>query len=117
MTDLCVALRSDYPGVLRISASDNIYISCETLQADHCFTVRPLAILCNAGEHVSQVHAAFESKRLAGDWLAVSLREACDTVSCVLAEELAHACRDDSGDDVPMVCLTGQRGGGGLAGT
>ena len=91
MTDLYVAPRSDYPGVLRISASDNIYISCEALQADHCFTVRPLAIFCNAGEYVSLVHAAFESKRLAGDWFVVSPREACDTVSRVLADEVARA--------------------------
>ena len=92
MTDLYLAVRSDCPGVLRISASDNAYMSCAALQAGHCFTVRPLAIFCGAGECVSLVHAAFESKRLAGDWFVVSLPEACDTVSRVLAEELVHAC-------------------------
>ena len=108
MTDLYLAVRSDCPGVLRISASDNACISCAALQAGRCFTVRPLAIFCDAGECVSLVHAELESRRLAGDWFAVSLREACDTVSRVLAEELAHASRDDSGDDVPMVCHTGK---------
>ena len=112
MTVLYLAVRSDCPGVLRISASDNTYISCAALQADHCFTVRPVAIFCYVGEYVSLVHAALESKRLAHDWFAVSLREACGTVSRVLAEELVRASRDDSGDD-PMICQPGQRGGGG----
>jgi hypothetical protein len=107
MTDLYVALRGDCPGVLRISASDNAYISCEALQTDHCFTVRPVAIFCYVGENVSLVHEALESKRLANDWFEVSLREACDTVSRVLAE-LVHASRDDSADDVPLVCHTGK---------
>ena len=112
MADLYVAGRSDRPGVLKVAASDNAYCSCSALQAGHCFTVRPLAIFCDAGECVSLVHAELESKRLAGDWFAVSLREACDTVSRVLAEELAHAFGDDSGDD-PVICQPGQRGGGG----
>ena len=90
MTDLYVAVRSDCPGVLRISASDNTYISCAALQADRCFTVRPVAIFCYVGEYVSLVHAELESRRLAGDWFAVSLREACDTVTRVLADELAR---------------------------
>jgi hypothetical protein len=108
MADLYVAGRSDRPGVLKVAASDNGFCSCAALQAGHCFTVRPLAIFCDAGECVSLVHAELESRRLAGDWFAVSLREVCDTVSRVLAEELAHASRDDSGDDVPMVCHTGK---------
>ena len=91
MTDLYLAVRSDCPGTLRISASDNTYISCEALQAGHCFTVRPVAIFCYVGEYVSLVHAALESMRLANDWFAVSLREACDTVSRVLADEVARA--------------------------
>ena len=90
MTDLYLAVRSDRPGIIKIAASDNAYCSCGALQADHCFTVPPLAIFCGAGEYVSLVHAALESKRLAGDWFAVSLREACDTVSRVLADELAR---------------------------
>ena len=90
MADLYVALRSDRPGVLKISASDNAHISCEALQAGHCFTVRPVAIFCYVGENVSLVHEALESKWLADDWFEVSLREACDTVSRVLAEELVH---------------------------
>ena len=108
MADLYVALRSDRPGVLKISASDNAYISCEALQTDHCDTVRPVAIFCYVGENVSLVHEALESKRLAGDWFVVSLREACDTVSRVLAEELVHASRNDSGDDVPLLCHAGE---------
>ena len=112
MSDSYVAVRRDCPDVLRISASENTYCSGAALQAGHCFTVRPLAIFCDAGECVSLVHAELESRRLAGDWFAVSLREACDTVSRVLAEELAHAFGDDSGDD-PMICQPGQRGGGG----
>ena len=91
MADLYLAVRSDCPGVLRISASDNTYCSCAALQAGHCFTVRPLAIFCDAGECASLVHAELESKRLANDWFAVSLREACDTVSRVLADEVARA--------------------------
>jgi len=91
MTDLYLAVRSDCPGVLRISASDNAYLSCEALQTGHCFTVRPVAIFCYVGEYVSLVHAALESKRLANDWFAVSLREACDTVSRALADEVARA--------------------------
>ena len=91
MTDLYSATKSDRPGVLRISASDNAYMSCAALQAGHCFTVRPLVIFCDAGECVSLVHAELESRRLAGDWFAVSLREACDTVSRVLADEVARA--------------------------
>ena len=87
MTDLYVAVRSDCPGALRISASDNAYLSCEALQAGHCFTVRPVAIFCYVGEYVSLVHAALESKGLAGDWFAVSLREVCDAISRVLADE------------------------------
>ena len=65
MTDLYLAVRSDCPGVLRISVSDNAHMSCAALQAGHCFTVRPLAIFCDAGECVSLVHAELESKRLA----------------------------------------------------
>ena len=103
MADLYLAIRSDRPGIIKVAASDNAYCSCTSLQAGHCFTVRPLAIFCGAGECVSLVHAALESTRLASDWFAVSLRDARDTVSRVLAEELAHAFRDDSGDDVPMV--------------
>ena len=91
MTDLYVAVRIDCPGALGISASDNTYTSCEALQAGHCFTVRPVAIFCYVGEYVSLVHAALESKRLANDWFAVSLREECDSVSRVLADDLARA--------------------------
>ena len=108
MTDLYLAVRSDCPGILKVAASDNGYCSCAALQAGHCFTVRPVAIFCYVGEYVSLVHAALESKGLAGDWFAVSLREACDAVSRVLAEELAHASRDDPGDDIPLLCHTGQ---------
>ena len=86
----------------------NAYCSCGALQADRCFTVRPVAIFCYVGEYVSLVHEALESKRLAHDWFEVSLREACDTVSRVLVEELVHASRDDSSHDVPMVCHTGK---------
>ena len=91
MTDLYVAVRSDCPGVLKVAASDNGYCSCPALQAGHCFTVRPLAIFCDAGDCVSLVHAELESRRLAGDWFAVSLREVCDAVSRVLADEVARA--------------------------
>ena len=112
MADLYVAGRSDLPSALKVAASDNAYCSCAALQAGHCFTVRPLAIFCDAGDCVSLVHAELESRRLAGEWFAVSLREACDTVSRVLAEELAHAFGDDSGGG-PMICQPGQRGGGG----
>ena len=91
MADLYVAGRSDCPGILKVAASDNGFCSCAALQAGDCFTVRPLAIFCDAGECVSLVHAELESRRLAGDWFAVSLREACDAVSRVLADEVARA--------------------------
>ena len=84
MADLYLAVRSDRPSILKVAASDNGYCSCAALQAGHCFTVRPLAIFCDAGECVSLVHAAFESKRLAGDWFTVSLSEACKTICRVL---------------------------------
>ena len=84
MTDLYVAVGSDCPGALRISASDNAYMSCAALQAGHCFTVRPLAIFCDAGECASLVHAELESRRLAGDWFTISLSEACKTLCRVL---------------------------------
>jgi hypothetical protein len=54
--------------------------------------VEPVAIFCGAGDCVSLVHLAIESKRVAGDWFAVLLKEACDAVCKVLAEELVHAC-------------------------
>ena len=91
MADLYLATRSDRPGIIMVAASENAYCSCAALQARHCFTVRPLAIFCNAGEHVSQVHAALESKRLAGDWFTVSLEDACDAVCIALADEVARA--------------------------
>ena len=84
MTDLYVAVRSDRPSVLKVAASDNAYCSCAALQAGHCFTVRPLAIFCDAGECVSLVHAELESRRLAGDWFTISLSEACKTICRVL---------------------------------
>ena len=110
MTDLYLAVRSDCPGVLKVAASENAYCSCGAPQAGHCFTVRPVAIFCYVGEYVSLVHAALETKRLAGDWFALPFKEACDAVRTVLAEELAHAFRDDSGDDVPipMICHAGE---------
>ena len=84
MADLYVAARSDRPGILKVAASDNAYCSCAALQAGHCFTVRPLAIYCDAGDYVSLVHAALQTKRLAGDWFAISLSEACKTICRVL---------------------------------
>ena len=84
MADLYVAGRSDRPGILKVAASDNAYCSCAALQAGHCFTVRPLAIFCDAGECASLVHAELESRRLAGDWFTISLSEACKTICRVL---------------------------------
>ena len=54
--------------------------------------MEPVIIFCGAGDCASLVHLAIESKRVAGDWFAVSLKEACDAVCVVLAEELVHAC-------------------------
>ena len=87
-----IAQRSDQPKLLKVAASNNAYISCGVLQKGHCFNVEPVAIFCGAGDCVSLVHLAIESKRVAGDWFAVSLKEACGAVCTVLAEELVHAC-------------------------
>ena len=91
MADLYLAVRSDRPGIIMVAASENAYCSCAALQAGHCFTVRPLAIFCGAGDCVSLVHLAIESKRVAGDWFAVSLKDACNAACTVLAEELVPA--------------------------
>ena len=90
--DLYIAQRSDQPKLFKVAASDNAHISCGVLQKGHCFNVEPVAIFCGAGDCVSLVHLAIESKRVEGDWFGVSLKEACDAVCKVLAEELAHAC-------------------------
>ena len=89
--DLYIAQRSDQPKLFKVAASDNAYVSCGMLQKGHCFNVEPVAIFCGAGDCVSLVHLAIESKRVAGDWFAVSLKEACNAVCVVLAEELVPA--------------------------
>ena len=90
--DLYTAQSGDQPKLFKVAASDNAYISCGMLQKGHCFNVEPVATFCAAGDCVSLVHLAIESKRVAGDWFAVSLKEACGAVCKVLAEELVHAC-------------------------
>ena len=90
--NLYIAQRSDQPKLFKVAASDKAYISCGMLQKGHCFTVELVIIFCGAGEYVSLVHLATDSKRVAGDWFAVSLKDACNAVCAVLAEELVHAC-------------------------
>ena len=90
--NLYIAQRSDQPKLFEIAASDNAYINCGMLQKGHCFTVEPVIIFCGAGDCVSLVHLAIESKRAAGDWFGVSLKDASDAVCVVLAEELVRAC-------------------------
>ena len=74
--------RSDDPSILKVSSSDNAYMSCETLQKGHCFTVEPVVIFAEAGDYQDVVHKALEQWKVSGDWFVISLSEACNAI-CV----------------------------------